>query len=153
MTNLTEEIIGVIEDTDDNNPVWTKYSYNDKYQSVTPHTFKDVNVWVCSDTGQAYNFCQCSDEAEDGDILYIPSENVVGVVHTWPIAVTRNAGELHQPDNWDNIRTPSDVKAWSPDKAIKFARKYEPSNVDPQASKSLDDIEDLIPLIDIEKEI
>ncbi len=35
----------------------------------------------------------------DGDILHIPSERVVGVCDTWPVAVTEAMGSLHGTDN------------------------------------------------------
>lgn len=34
-------------------------------------------------------------DVRDGDILIIDSEQVVGICTTWPIAVTRNMGQLH----------------------------------------------------------
>jgi len=56
------------------------------------HTFNN--------SGEAYDFCQCHD-ATDGDILIIPSEEVIGVADTWPLAITVPHGELHTPQ--DNL--------------------------------------------------
>lgn len=30
-----------------------------------------------------------------GDVLYVPSEGVVGVSYTWPFAITDERGDLH----------------------------------------------------------
>jgi hypothetical protein len=53
-----------------------------------------MNVHEFSDTGSAYDACQIG-KVNDGDVLVIESEQVVGVADTWPIAVTVNHGELH----------------------------------------------------------
>ena len=51
-------------------------------------------------TGTAYDACQCYDAlARDGEILHIPSESVVGLSGTWPVAVTEAHGQLHQYRN------------------------------------------------------
>ena len=44
-------------------------------------------------TGDAYDWTQMSDS--NGDIIVIPSERVVGLSTTWPIAVTKAHGALH----------------------------------------------------------
>ncbi len=46
-------------------------------------------------TVDAYDYCQCDDDLNDGDILHIPSEKVVGIVSTWPMAITKEYGSLH----------------------------------------------------------
>lgn len=51
-------------------------------------------------TGAAYDACQCDDDINDGDILLIPSEQVVGVADTWPFAVTKKSGDLHGVSDW-----------------------------------------------------
>lgn len=43
-----------------------------------------------SDTREAYGASQCY--VDTGDVLYVPSENVVGVSYTWPIAITDEWG-------------------------------------------------------------
>lgn len=48
-----------------------------------------------SRTGFAYDACQCDEQIQDGDILLIPNEGVVGVADTWPVAVTEERGCLH----------------------------------------------------------
>lgn len=48
-------------------------------------------------SGEAYDACQCRDDIENGDVLVIVSERVVGVADTWPVAVTLEAGKLHTP--------------------------------------------------------
>lgn len=46
-------------------------------------------------TSDAYGACQCDENIHDGDLLVIKEEQVVGVADTWPIAVTKVSGELH----------------------------------------------------------
>ena len=46
-------------------------------------------------TVEAYEQCQCDAAMKDGDILVIHSEQVVGIAHTWPVAVTVKHGALH----------------------------------------------------------
>ena len=70
---------------------------------TTTHKFNGVNVYVCGDSEQAYNLSQGLPQTDNGAILYIPSENIVGVVNTWPIAVTKEAGHLHTPNDWKTI--------------------------------------------------
>lgn len=54
-----------------------------------------------SSTADAYDSCQMGEHVDTdepvqkGDILIIESERVIGVAHTWPVAVTREHGELH----------------------------------------------------------
>lgn len=47
-------------------------------------------------TSAAYDACQCDDRVATGDVLLVESEQVAGVAHTWPFAVTAQAGQLHQ---------------------------------------------------------
>lgn len=51
-----------------------------------------------SSTGEAYDACQCDEDIQDGDILVIESEGVIGVADTWPVAVTAEHGSLHSFD-------------------------------------------------------
>lgn len=55
---------------------------------VTVHTF--------GDTRHAYNASQCWYRIKDGDILYVPSERVVGFLFdvAWPVAITEAHGEF-----------------------------------------------------------
>ena len=52
-------------------------------------------IHIFDSTGGAYDACQCDDNVKRGDILYIPSEGVVGLADTWPIAITKEYGALH----------------------------------------------------------
>jgi len=36
----------------------------------------------------------CDDIVNLGDLLIIPSENVIGVANVWPFAITENSGAL-----------------------------------------------------------
>ena len=128
---------------------------------TTTHKFNDVNVWVCSDSGQAYNMSQNLPVSDNGSILYIPSENIVGVVNTWPISVTNNVGELHWPTDWKTIgddkitNTPAysyqladgtlahvkpetdTRKGYKFKNAVQFAMKYENDYVNNEAMKAI----------------
>lgn len=53
-------------------------------------------VHVFTSTTDAYNATQTHDNMRDGDLIHVPSESVVGVVWTWPFAVTPERGELHR---------------------------------------------------------
>lgn len=63
---------------------------------MTIHTFES--------TGEAYDACQCDDRIKNGDTLLIPSEGVVGIADTWPVAVTLAYGDLHTPADGVMIR-------------------------------------------------
>lgn len=53
-------------------------------------------AYLFNDSGEAYDATQCRDElAENGHALVIPSEGVVGLSYTWPVAVTAKQGQLH----------------------------------------------------------
>jgi hypothetical protein len=41
-------------------------------------------------SGEAYDACQRDETINDGDVLVITSEGVVGIADTWPVAVTVN---------------------------------------------------------------
>jgi hypothetical protein len=58
-------------------------------------------------TDGAYTACQCDEALEDGDILHIPNEKVVGLVSTWPMAITKEHGDLHvsKPGKLWNVLT------------------------------------------------
>lgn len=65
-------------------------------KSIGAETTEDGHpVHTFDSTGQAYNECQTNENIKTGDILHIPSEGVVGMADTWPVAVTKNSGELH----------------------------------------------------------
>ena len=46
-------------------------------------------------TGEAYDAVQCDPEIKNGDFLFVPSEQVIGIAYTWPFALTKNHGALH----------------------------------------------------------
>ena len=56
-------------------------------------------------TGRAYDLCQCDETMSDGDIIVVTAEGVIGLVGTWPIAITAARGELHSAD--------SDPRGWT----------------------------------------
>lgn len=82
-----------------------------------------MNVHQFGDTGQAYDACQCCDFIKDGDLLVIESERVVGVADTWPFAVTKACGKLHEvlPNTTDEELA---IAAGIPVENIKLARAY-----------------------------
>ena len=57
-------------------------------------------IWIFDSSGEAYDACQCRDEIKTGHILIVPNEKVVGIAHTWPIAVTVERGNLHEVRSW-----------------------------------------------------
>lgn len=67
-------------------------------------------VHVFDSSGSAYDCCQCDESIETGDILVIPSEQVVGIADAWPIAVTANAGKLHKFDETGTFANYADGK-------------------------------------------
>lgn len=54
-----------------------------------------ISVHHFQSTAAAYDAAMSSDDVETGDVLVIPSERVVGLADTWPVAVTVEGGELH----------------------------------------------------------
>lgn len=58
-------------------------------------------------TGEAYNATQIDKTIKAGDTLVIKNEQVVGVAHTWPIAITQESGNLHVLA--DGYNKPEDV--------------------------------------------
>lgn len=58
-------------------------------------------------TGEAYSASQTRDDIHDGDVLSVPSEQVVGIlVSAWPTAVGERYGEFHQlayEVDWDAV--------------------------------------------------
>ena len=55
-----------------------------------------MKIWAFESTGDAYDTIQCNDEIRKGDIVLVPSERVVGLADTWPVAPTEACGQLHQ---------------------------------------------------------
>lgn len=54
-------------------------------------------VHIFDSTGSAYDACQCDENIKTGDVLFIPSEQVIGLAWAWPVAVTAQCGAFHQP--------------------------------------------------------
>jgi len=70
-------------------------SYNEFGESIKEDVRQDVPVLEFDSTGDAYDACQYDDNIKNGDVLLIPSEGVVGIAGTWPVAVTIENGNLH----------------------------------------------------------
>lgn len=59
-------------------------------------TQRPVNVFTFTDSREAYDASQTHDEIHDGDVLYVPSQRIVGYLYmAWPVAVTTERGEFH----------------------------------------------------------
>ena len=54
------------------------------------------NIWHFDSTVEAYDACQCREDIKTGDILVIENEQVIGLADCWPVALTKERGELHQ---------------------------------------------------------
>jgi len=54
----------------------------------------DQRIACFATTAQAFDACQAG-SLEDGDIIVVEAEEVIGVAWTWPIAATAEAGGLH----------------------------------------------------------
>lgn len=67
-------------------------------------------VWTFESTGDAYDACQVRDDIEDGDVLVIERERVIGIAYTWPFALTEEYGELHTLNDHLDPRTYQDGK-------------------------------------------
>jgi hypothetical protein len=51
-------------------------------------------------SSEAYDRTQYDDSIQNGDILHVPSEGVVGYLHdAWPVAVTEEKGSFHHHEN------------------------------------------------------
>jgi hypothetical protein len=81
-----------------------------------PEINAETGVHKFGDTGDAYDFCQCSDDINTGDLLvieregdeYHDAEHVVGLAWAWPIAVTAAPGKLHSVNPADG-EAPADT--------------------------------------------
>jgi hypothetical protein len=56
----------------------------------------DAGVHRFDSSRDAYDACQCCEGVNDGDVLIIASEGVIGIADTWPFAMTQAHGSLHQ---------------------------------------------------------
>jgi len=60
-------------------------------------TIQGVRVHVFPDTVMCYNDTQVREDIKDGDVLVVPSDEIVGIlVEAWPTAITAHYGELHR---------------------------------------------------------
>ena len=79
-------------------------------------------------TGNAYDAMQTDESIKTGDTLLVPSEAVVGVAHTWPFAITREAGYLHQliegrsTDTFESLNAEFGVPSGTIERACKLAQ-------------------------------
>lgn len=56
----------------------------------------NVNIHHFDSTYDAYNESQVRDDINDGDVLAVESERVVGIlVGAWPVAITKQHGRFH----------------------------------------------------------
>lgn len=87
--------------------------------TAAPHTFES--------TGDAYDETQCNPNIRPGDTLLVPSEQVVGLSWTWPVAVTAQAGELHEMEEAESaVAEVIRSAGWSPEQiraAVEHAEK------------------------------
>ncbi len=85
----------------------TQEAYNDSQTGYVPldAELPPLTESTISEWNAAYDAATV--EVSDGDILVVPSENVVGImVRAWPTAVSMNAGSFHTLDNdtsWDDL--------------------------------------------------
>lgn len=78
--------------------------------STTSALPTDVRVFASS--GAAYDACQTDATLRSGTVLLVPTEQIVAIAWTWPVAVTRNDGELHRLE--DDGRT-ANLREKAPD--------------------------------------
>jgi hypothetical protein len=52
-------------------------------------------IRIFASTLDAYDACQCDETLVKGSIFIVPSEGIVGLADTWPVAATDEHGELH----------------------------------------------------------
>lgn len=73
---------------DDVDPIEEEWPRPSLVDGIRVHTFTDSRT--------AYDHTQYRNDIHDGDVLFIPSENVAGfLMQAWPVAVSPNHGELH----------------------------------------------------------
>lgn len=56
-----------------------------------------TNVWIfTTGTSPAYDETQTNSDIQDGDVLIVPDEGVVGIMfYAWPTALTAESGAFH----------------------------------------------------------
>ena len=55
-----------------------------------------ITIHYFETTGDAYDQAQFNERIKNGDLLWIPSKEVIGIAYTRPFAVTKNIGKLHR---------------------------------------------------------
>ena len=83
---------------------------------MNEHTFESTN--------EAYDMCMCDENIKLGDLLIIPSEKVIGVADTWPVAVTASHGELHIPVDGITVLDLEDSMNEYRDKPFEFTKSF-----------------------------
>lgn len=69
-----------------------------------PRLVDGIRVFTFDDSGSAYDQTQVRADVHDGDVLHIPSENVVGfLMRAWPVAVSADRGVLHTLADPDDL--------------------------------------------------
>ena len=132
---LSGDVVSTIESNFDNGSTKTKTLpriTRCKFGSVLDyalheygmHMVDDVRVWTFANSGDAYDMTQCDEDLKTGDVLLIPSEKVVGITNTWPLAITKEMGQLHGVEEGHKIEDllPSDTDKDYLNKALKVAR-------------------------------
>lgn len=64
-----------------------------------------TGIMIPSDPDESGDYSEV--EVKTGDILVIPSEGVIGISSTWPVAITKESGELHAMK--DGLNTPEKI--------------------------------------------
>lgn len=108
--NEFEESIPAVDSCQQSNP-------NNADKACAMEGVSSPAIHVFDDSRQAYDSTQTGEwrdgntgqpvEVKDGDILVIPDEGVVGLCSTWPVAITKNPGKLHQMKA--EYSTPEDI--------------------------------------------
>lgn len=55
-------------------------------------------------TMDAYDKSQWCEDVTNGDILWIPSEAIIGVADAWPYAITEERGHLHGLHGFNTLK-------------------------------------------------
>lgn len=105
-----------------------------------------IQIREFSSTREAYAACQCDETIETGDTLLIPSEGVVGLADTWPVAVTTASGDLHVVAEGMTIRDPSlgyDLDAIAQAEALAIDLGFELGQQLTKQTETDEDIDDI----------
>lgn len=85
---------GRIEDTDTQlRAITSSLLYFTQAREFNP----GVQVWYFDESGEAYDACMSRDCIDDGDVLVVLKQGIVGVLlSAWPTAVTHEYGAMHR---------------------------------------------------------